>query len=278
MKQHSLIATLRGAVNAFIDDNILTLAAALAFYTALSFAPLLVLSLWLASSGGPAAQQAIVNQIGILAGVQASVAAAAVLHSAHDQPTLGSIAGMVGIAVLIIGASSVFAQLQFSLNTIWKISRTPSGELRTWLRRRVISAGLLGATLFVLAVSLVVSALLGALLARSGYVWDLINQIASLVVLTILFAALFRYLPDVRLRWRDTFSGAFTTAVLFVVGKLLIGQYLARADVGGAYGSAGSLVVFLVWVYYSSAIFLFGAELVKVQMPDDLKQTTPTPK
>lgn len=265
MRQISVTATLESAVIAFIDDDVLTHAAALAFYTALSFAPLIVLSLWLASSVSSSAQEAIITQIGALAGSDAKMAAAAVIENAHRRPTAGSIAGISGIVILIASATAVFAQLQSSLNAIWGIPGKPTSELQAWLRRRILSAGVLGATFFVLAISLVVSAVLGAVFDRTGYLWDLINQVVSLAVFTILFAALFRYLPDLRLGWRDTFAGAFATAALFGLGKLLIGLYFARSDIGGAYGSAGSVVVFLVWIYYSSAIFLFGAELTKAQ-------------
>jgi membrane protein len=262
----ALMPTLKRAVVGFVDDDVLTLAAALAFYTTLSFAPMLVLGLWLVSSAGPDARVAILSEIGALAGGDAQAAAAVVIHNAHARPAIGSIAGIAGIVVLLIGASSVFAQLQYSLNIIWRVQALETASWWTWARRRVVSAGLLGATLFVLAASLVISSVLGFALPRSGYLWDLANQIVSLAVITALFAALFRYLPDIRLRWSEAGTGAFATAALFGVGKLLIGQYLVHSDVGGPYGSVGSVVLFLVWVYYSATIFLFGAELIKANI------------
>ena len=261
----SLSQTLKHAFVGFIDDDVFTLAAALAFYTALSFAPLLVLSLWLTASQGPAIRDAIIEQIGTLGGAEAQSTAEAIIENAHSEPTLGSVAGIIGIVVLVLGASAVFAQLQASLNVIWKVDAPPSSGIVTWLRRRVVSIGLFGATLFELAVSLVISAVLAIFLSNTGYVWQIVNHVVSLGVLTLLFASLFRYLPDVRLQWRDTLAGGFVTSALFALGKLVIGVYLAGSNLGGAYGSAGSIIVFLAWVYYSSMIFLFGAELIKSQ-------------
>jgi len=261
----SLLQTLKHAFVGFIDDDVFTLAAALAYYTALSFAPLLVLSLWLTASQGPAIRDAIIEQIGTLGGAEAQSTAEAIIENAHSEPNLGGIAGIIGLVVLLLGATAVFAQLQASLNVIWKVDAPPSSGVVTWLRRRVVSIGLFGATLFVLAVSLVVSAVLAMFLSNTGYVWQIVNQVVSLGVLTLLFASLFRYLPDVRLQWRDTLTGGFVTSALFALGKLVISGYLARSNLGGAYGSAGSIIVFLAWVYYSSMIFLFGAELIKSQ-------------
>jgi membrane protein len=264
----SVPQTLKHAFVAFIDDDVFTLAAALAYYTALSFAPLLVLSLWLTASQGPAVRDAIIEQIGTLGGAEAQSTAESIIENAHSEPALGSVAGIIGIAVLLLGATTVFAQLQASLNVIWKVDAPPTSGIATWLRRRVVSIGLFGATLFVLAVSLVVSALLAMFLSHTGYVWQIVNQIVSLGVLTILFASLFRYLPDVRLQWRDTLAGGFVASALFALGKLVISWYLARSNLGSAYGPAGSIIVFLAWVYYSSMIFLFGAELIKSQFVD----------
>jgi membrane protein len=213
----------------------LTLSAALTFSTLLSFAPLLILALSVTSALGWSAQDAILDQLGALAGNAARSAAQSVLDSAKQRPAAGGIAATFGLIVAIIGATTVFAQLQTSLNDIWRVKQpAPSGNaLWFWLRRRLLSVGLLTAVGFVLIVSLLASAILGTLFPHEELVGELINQALSFVVFSILFAALFRYLPQVRLGWRR------------------------------AYGAASSLVVLLVWVYYSSAIFLFGAELVK---------------
>ncbi len=253
----------RRVASDFLADDVLTLSAALAFYTLLSFAPLLVLGVWASSSLAPGAQDAMLGQIQSLAGDDARLAAQAVVDSANKRPSLGSIAGIVGIVTSLVGATTVFAQLQASLNHIWGIKAKPTNAIWGWLRRRVLSMGVILAIAFVLAASLLLSTALGAVLTRTGPLWDIVNQAVTAVVFGVLFALLFRYLPDARLRWRHAVLGGVVTAILFAIGKWLIGFYLARGDVGGAYGAAGSLVVLLVWVYYSGAIFFFGAELVQ---------------
>ncbi|MEO7063552.1 MAG: YihY/virulence factor BrkB family protein [Dokdonella sp.] len=248
----------------FVADDVLTLSAALSFYTLLSFAPLMVLAVWATSLIGSGAQEAMLGQISALAGGDARMAAQAVIDSANKHPSLGSMAGIIGIVISLVGATSVFAQLQSSLNRIWGITAQPTNAILSWLRRRVLSVGVIAAIVFVLVVSLLASSALGLFLTRNGAWWDVINQVISTIVFAALFALLFRYLPDARLPWRRAAWGGLVTAVLFALGKWLIGFYLSRGDVGGAYGAAGSLVVLLVWVYYSSTIFFIGAESVQV--------------
>ena len=254
-------ASFAGSVRRFVDDDVLTLAAALAFYTMLSFAPLVVLAIWAASGAGAGAENAVLDQVRAIAGGEARAAAEAVIESGKMRPELGSVAGIAGLAVLVVGATSVFAQLQSSLNLIFDVVAEPTNAIFAWLRRRVLSLGVIFAIGFVLIASLVISAVLGWLLPRGGLAIDAANQVASALVFAVLFAVLFRYLPDARIRWRAAFFGGVATAVLFALGKWAIGVYVARGDVGGAYGAAGSLVVLLVWVYYSAAIFFYGAEL-----------------
>jgi membrane protein len=265
LKPHtSLLGIGTQAVRAFIADDALTLAAALAFYTVLSFAPLIILSVWLTSSIGSDTQSAILRQIGALAGTDAQLAAAAIISNG-TQLTLGSFTGIAAAVIAIVSATAAFAQLQFSLNTIWKIPEQPVNELRAWLLRRILAVGMLAATLATVAAALAANALLRMMLKRIGVPWFLFSQTFSLGVMTILFAVLFRYLPEVRLRWRDTFAGAFITSVLFMLGNIVIRQLLAHSNFGSAYGSMGSVVVFLVWIYYSATVFLFGAELIDVE-------------
>jgi membrane protein len=257
-------ALLWSATKGFIDDDALTLSAALTFSTLLSFAPILILALWATSALGWSAQDAILNELDALAGGEARAAAKAVLDSAKQRPQAGGIAGTIGLIVAIVGASTVFAQLQTSLNDIWRVPEAQRGNaLWSWIRRRLLSMGLLGAVAFVLIVSLSVSAALNTALPHEEVAGEVLNQLASLAVFSILFAALFTYLPDIRIGWRRALAGGTVTALLFTLGKFLIGVYLAHGAVGSPYGAAGSLVVLLVWVYYSSAIFFFGAELVK---------------
>jgi membrane protein len=259
----SLIAVLRRSASAFFADDVLTLAGALTFSTLLSFAPLMLLALWATTAVGPGAQEALLAQLAALAGNDARVAAQAVIDSASKRPSVGSVAGIVGIVVALGGATAVFIQLQTSLNRIWQIPAKPAGAVWGWLRRRVLSIGLLVSLAFFLSISLLVSAALALMLTGTGIFWEIVNETIGTAVFAGLFAGLFRYLPDARLPWRHALGGGLVTAILFVVGKFLIGLYLAHGSVGSAYGAAGSLVVLLVWVYYASAIFLFGAETVK---------------
>lgn len=253
----------RGAIAGFMRDQVLTLSASLSFYTLLSFAPLIVLSVWAASTLGENAQQAFMEQIEAMAGANAREAATTVIESAEESPSLGSIAGLMGVGVLLLGATTVFAQLQSSLNTIWAIEVKRGHAIWSWIRQRILSIGVIAAVGFVLIVSLVVSAAIGMFLPQTGAAWEVLNQALSMAILAGLFMLLFRYLPDARLAWPHAVRGGLVTAFLFTVGKVLIGLYLANGSIGGAYGAAGSIVLLLVWVYYSSAIFFFGAEFVQ---------------
>lgn len=252
------------SIRNFIDDDVMSLSAALSFYTILSFAPLIILAVWLGASLGPDTQVALMQQIQTLAGSEAHSLAQSVIDSATNRPGLGSIAGIFGVLLSIFSATTVFAQLQRSLNHIWGIKARPSNAIWGWLRRRVLSVGIIAAITFVLIVSLVVSSLLGLFLLKSGAVWDALNQTITMLILAGLFTLLFRYLPDARLPWKFAVRGAIVTALLFGIGKVLVGVYLSKGQVGGAYGAAGSVVFLLIWVYYSSAIFFFGAEVIQV--------------
>jgi membrane protein len=250
----------------FAADRALSLAAAVSFYTLLSFAPLMVLTVWISSSLGAAEQESVLRQIGLLAGEEAREAAQAVMRNAQQHPSLGSLAGVGGIAISLFAATTVFAQLQTALNAIWGIRSEPGKAIWHWLRRRVLSVGIIAAILFVLMVSLAVSAAIGVLLEQTGLPWDLLNTLVTAVIFTVLFSLMFRYLPDARLPHRYAWQGGAVTAVLFMVGKALIGIYLGSGEVGGAYGAAAFLVVLLLWVYYASAIFFYGAEFVQASV------------
>lgn len=254
---------LKSACFGFLDDDVLSLSAALSFYTLLSFAPLIVLGVWASSSLGFDQQETMLGQIGSVAGPEARNTAKAVVDSANQHASVRSFAGIFGIVMSLVGATTVFAQLQVSLNRILSIESRPGNAIWAWLRRRVLSIGLIGAIVFVLIVSLLVSSALGVVLSQRGPIWDVFNQLISAGVFATLFLLLFRYMPDARLPWRQAAWGGLVTALLFALGKWVIAFYLSRGDVGGAYGAAGSLVVLLVWVYYSSAIFFFGAEVVR---------------
>ncbi len=265
-----VFGVLRDAAEGFIDHGDLTLAASIAYYTALSLAPLLVLGLWLVASISPGAQEQFVEQIGVLGGSEARAATQVIIDNASANPSIGSLAGVVGIALLILSATAVFSQLQTALNAIWQVDvkagQQPINMVWDWVRRRLLSIGILAAIVFVLIVSLLVDAVLGIVFRYVGAVWEVVNQFAALVIFALLFAALFKFLPDARLSWRDTWLGAALTSVLFAVGKYAIGVYTANSGLASAYGPAGSLAVLLVWVYYSATIFLFGAEIVQAML------------
>lgn len=254
---------IRRAFTAFLDHDVLTLAAALAFYTLLSFAPIMMLLFWATAALDEHTQQALVSNLTLLGGSNTQLAAQTILGSLRQSADWTGMAGAAGLVIVLVGATLVFAQLQTTLDRIWDIEAPRANAIWLWLRQRIISMGVLLAAAFVLIVSTAVSAALDMLLARTDALLGVVNDGATVLIFTCLFAALFRYLPDARLSWRRAFAGGGVAAVLFGIGKALIGAYLAHGHVGRAYGAAGSIVVLLVWTYYSSAIFFFSAELLQ---------------
>ena len=263
--------TVKAAFQQLWQDDAPLLAAALSYYTSLSLAPLLLLLVWALGSMGPDLQQRLVNELVQIVGPDAGETIRSIAESAGSTPSLGSVAGLVGIVTLLVGATGVFAQLQKALDIVWNVR--PRKRKGVWglVRKRLLSLGMILAIGFLLLVSLALSAAL-ALLGNSAQgvlpgmdqLWGVANFVVSLAVISALFAAIFRFLPDVRLDWRDVIVGAVATAALFAIGKVLLGVYLGRSSVGSAYGAAGSLIVLLVWVYYSALILLLGAELTQV--------------
>lgn len=246
--------------------------AALAFYTIFSLAPVLVVVISLAGAvwGEEAVRGQIFREFGGLMGSDAALLVEEVLKSAA-RPATGRITTVVGIVTLLLGATAVFGQLQEALNTVWAVAPKPGAALTTLLRKRLHSFALVIGIGFLLVVSLVLSAGLTAFSHYLERVFDLpvdflqiANFVLSFVVITLLFAMTYRILPDAKIEWRDVWLGSLLTAILFVIGKTLIGLYLGRTGVASAYGAAGSLVVILLWVYYSALIFLFGAEFTRI--------------
>lgn len=252
-------------------------AAALAYYTTFSLAPLLVIIISLAGlfGGTEAAQGMVMNQVQGLVGEEGRGFVEDMVASASARPAKGAIATAIGIITLVFGALGVFSELQTSLNTMWEVKLKPvvgvGGTLRRLVLGRLISFAMILVIGFLLLVSLIVSAglswltgFLGELLPFHAAVAVIINLIVSLGVITLLFATMFRYLPDAKIAWRDVWLGGFVTAVLFTIGKFLIGMYLGRSNVGSTFGAAGSLAVLLIWIYYSAQIFFLGAEFTQV--------------
>jgi membrane protein len=265
-----LWSMLKEAGNSFVEDKAPRLGAALAYYTIFSLAPLLVIVLAVAGLvfGKEAASGQIKGQVETLVGEDGGKAVEQMVASA-DQPQTGTLATVIGIAMLLFGAAVLFGQLQDALNTIWGVQPKPNrGLIKGILRDRFLSFSMVLGTAFLLLVSLVVSAALSAMGRMFGE-WGMsaggqaVNVVVSLVVVTVLFAMIYRFLPDAKIAWKDVWFGAAITSVLFTAGKFLIGLYLGKTGTASAYGAAGSLAVLLIWLYYSSQIFLFGAELTK---------------
>jgi membrane protein len=261
------------SVNMWLDDYAPSMGAALAYYTLFSMAPLLIIVIAVAGLvfGEEAARGEIVAQIQGLVGPEGAVAVQGLLKSANE-PAKNIFAGVVSIVTLLIGATTVFAELQSDLDRIWRVP--PSAKVNgIWalLRTRLLSFGLVLGVVFLLMVSLVVSAVLAAFSKWSGGIfvgWEavlqLINFSISFAITMVLFAMIYKFMPRARIAWRDVWVGAAVTALLFEVGKLLIGIYLGTTGVASSFGAAGSLVVMLVWVYFSAQIFLLGAEFTWV--------------
>lgn len=258
----------------FVADECLSRAAAIAYYTLFSIAPLLVIATAVAgfAFGEQAAEGAVAAQLEGTVGHDAAVAVQEMVRGASDA-TAGGIAAAIGIATLLLAASGVFGELQSALNAIWKAQRAPAGartQISRFLRAKAAAVGLVAATGFLLLISLIVSAVIKALGSWIGGVLPetviLLQWIAFLVpllILTILFGAIYKVLPDRDIAWRDVLVGAFATALLFSIGKTAIGLYLGSSSIGTSFGAAGALVVLLVWVNYSAVIFLLGAEFTR---------------
>lgn len=266
------VPLLKQSFSEWSEDNAPRLGAALAYYTILSLAPLLVIVIAIVGAvfGRDAAQGKIMEQLSGLIGTEGGKAIETMIRNA-SKPVTGTIAGLLGLATLLFGASGVLAELRSALNTIWEVETPQSSGVLGMIRQRFFSLTMVLAIGFLLLVSLIVSAVLaglgkyvGDILPIPAFVLQGVNLIFSLVVITALFAMIYKFLPDIKLEWRDVLIGAIVTAVLFTIGKTLIGMYLGRASIGSTYGAAGSLVVVLVWIYYSAQIFFFGAEFTQV--------------
>src|ERR671925_714277 len=258
-----------GAAQDWWADNCLRLAASLAYYTALSLAPLLLLIVGLTGMvlGREQVASQLAAQLESLMGPAGRELVNSILTT--SSPKGGTWATVVGLLTLVIGATAVFGELQATMNLIWEVRPAPTGGVWAgiWalLKERLFSLALVLALAFLLLVSLVISAALASAAAlfqgpEQALLSRLLELLVSLLVLTFLFALLYKYVPDAAIGWRDVWPGGLLTAVLFTLGKTAIGFYLGRASVGSAYGAAGSMVVLLVWVYYSALILFFGSE------------------
>ncbi|OZC04418.1 YihY/virulence factor BrkB family protein [Rubricoccus marinus] len=282
-------AVLKKTAAEVMDDDVPSLSAAIAYYTVFSLPPLLVVILGVSGAifGVDRVQEALVGQVGSIIGSDGQAAIRTMIENAS---TLGDGIGakLAGLAALLFGASGAFGQLQKSLNRAWEVEKAAEGGgLMAVLVKRLLSFGMVLTIAFLLLVSLALSAVLAALGdATSGLVpggiagtlIDVANVIVSIGVIGLLFAFMFRYLPDAEVSWRDVWVGAFVTAILFTLGKTLIGIYLGVSSPGSAFGAAGSLALLLVWIYYSSLIVLVGAEFTQAwaeRMGDGIEPDPP---
>lgn len=263
-EKRSVWAMLKQVFSDFSEDDAMTLSGALAFYAALALSPLLVLLLTVTQFLGQDTQQKMISQMEQVVGPQAGQMVGTVISNAQQNPHAATLAGILGLATLAFSATGLFAQLQHSLNRIWDVQPKPSEGYMGWIRKRLVGLGLIIVIGVLLLASVVVTAALGMILQQSGWIWQAVSFAVSLAIMILLFAVTFKYLPDVKISWRNVWAGATLTAVLFTIGRYLIGLYLSRSSVGSAYGAAGSLIIMLLWVYYSAAIVFLGAELTQV--------------
>jgi membrane protein len=263
---------LKQTVRDWSEDKAPRLGAALAYYTVFSIAPLIVIVLAIAGLwfDKQAAQEQIFGQIGSLIGESGAKAISGLLQAA-DKPREGMVASVLAVVTLIFGATGVFVQLQDALNTIWEVKPKPGRGIMGFLRQRILSLAMVFGIGFLLLVSLVMSAGLAAAgkwfegaMPGGEQVWHALNFLISFVVIAAMFTLMFKYLPDVKIAWKDVWLGGALTALLFVIGKFALGFYLGRSSVSSAYGAAGSLVIVLLWVYYSAQILFLGAEFTQV--------------
>jgi membrane protein len=271
-----MIGLLKDTIREWREDGATRLAAALAYYTTFSLAPLLVLIIAMAGlvGGRDAAQTQTMAQVEDLLGAEGREFVQGMIESA-SRPTTGWTATLIGAGTLLFGALGVFGELQNSLNTIWEVKPKPARGLLDGVRRfiikRLMSFTMVLAIGFLMLASLVISAALSALGEYIDARWPmadfwlgLINFVISFLVITFLFAMMFKFLPEIKIAWKDVWLGAAVTSALFTLGKFLIGLYLGRSEVGTVFGAAGSLAILLIWIYYSAQILFFGAEFTQV--------------
>jgi membrane protein len=264
---------LKDAGSAFIDDNCIKLSAALSYYTIFSIGPLLVIVISLSGLffGQDAVRGRLFGQIEGLVGPDAASQIQDIIKNIQGTET-GTIGTIIGAIILVIGATGIFTEIQDSINFIWSLRAKPKRGLLKLLIDRLLSFSLIISLGFLLLVSLVISALMDLLndrLARifpapTVYIFYVLNVISVFCIISILFAIIFKVLPDGKIKWKDAFVGASFTAILFLIGKAAIGFYIGHSTLGVTYGAAASIIIILTWVYYTSIILYFGAEFTKI--------------
>jgi membrane protein len=272
MKAGAILGLLKQTVNEWLDDRGFTRSASLSYYTVFSIAPLLLIATAVASFafGREAVTGQLQSELEGMVGESGAKAIQEMMKSA-SKPGAGIVATILGVAMVVIGATGAFVELQDTLNDMWGVDKNKSSGIIGFLRARFVSLAMVLVIAFLLLVSLVVSTGLSAVGAYSAQVlpaWQItlqiVNLVVSFVVITLLFAAIYKVLPNVRIAWRDVWLGAAVTSVLFSIGKLLIGLYLGKSSASSSYGAAGSFAVLLIWINFSSMILFLGAEFTQV--------------
>jgi membrane protein len=268
----SLLKVIKNAANCFSEHKVLKMSAALSYTTMFSMGPLLLVILFLSDLfwGREATEGTIYAQIKSFVGPSSAAQIQTIIENLSISDK-GNIAGIVGIVTLLIGATSVFAEIQDSINTIWGIKPKKQSGFWLYLKSRLLSFGVIGSFGFILLVSLGISTIMDTLSGRFlsqfsdslFYLVYIINSLMTFIVISLLFGAIFTILPDAEIKWRQVRLASFTTAILFMIGKFLISFYIASSNIQNVYGTAGSFVVLMIWVYYSSVILYFGAEFAK---------------
>ena len=271
---NKVVDLFKNTANEWIEDKAPTLGAAIAYYTVFSLAPLILLLISVFSlfvHDNTEVKTRIKTQITQFAGASAGDVVDQIITSTAKNKKSGIIGTVVAVVIALFGASGVFGQLQDSLNTIWGVKAKPGQGIMGYVKARFISFGMVGGVCFMLLVSLSVSSLiqgfsqtLNHLLPNGAALSSLINVLLNLLVITLLFAMIFKYLPDAKIAWSDVWIGAGLTTILFIVGKWALSLYLGSGSAGSAYGAAGALISTLIWVYYSAQLLLFGAEFTQV--------------
>lgn len=272
MSAKTIVSLIKETVSDWMDDKAMRLAAALAFYMLLSLAPLLIIAVSVAglAFGDEAARGELTGQLQAVVGADGAEAVRNILANAKSTSS-GVIGTIVGVVLLLFGASGVFGELQGAMNTIWEVEPKPGRGVKGFIRDRFFSLTMVVGVGFLLLVSLVLSAGLSALgnffsssLPGGEVMWQVLNFVISIGVFTVLFALIFKVVPDVKIGWSDVWIGAAVTAVLFALGKLGLGLYLGRSSVTSPFGAAGSVVLLVLWTYYSAQILFLGAEFTQV--------------
>jgi len=267
-----VLASLKNSFKGFSDHKVTKLSASLAYFTTFSLGPLLIVIIFIAGRilGEEAAQGSVFNQIKDFIGVDASAQIQTIIKNAAISGKSG-MAAIIGVITLLIGATTVFGEIQDSINSIWGVKAKPKAGIMKLVMTRLLSFGMIASLGFLLLVSLAITAIVEGIGNRLKEVFPdiavvliyVVNLIVTLGVVTALFAIIFKVLPDIRIKWKAIWPGAIATAILFMIGKFLISVYISKSNIGSTYGTAGSLVILIVWIYYSSIILYFGAEFTK---------------